>query len=118
MCTYPAVPLQGLNQGTVGVRVKVQALVHLLKVQVFERGRGFGALLPRGAALVRGPLQVVLVVHLHGARQHVVHHHHADGDAAALDAVKAVELRQQCPRVLIQILQQRIQSRFQFRMKR
>lgn len=83
----------------------MQAVVHLLEVQVLEGGRGLGALLPRGAALVRGALQVVLVVHLQGARQHVVHHHDADGEAAALDAVEAVELWQQRPRVLVQILQ-------------
>lgn len=79
--------------------------MHLLEVQVFERGRGLEPFFARGAPLVRGTLQVVLVVHLHGARQHVVHHHHADGDAAALDAVEAVELGQQRPRVLIEVLQ-------------
>lgn len=55
-------------------------------------GRALGALFPRGAPLVRGTLQVVLVVHLQSAWQHVVHHHDADGEAAALDAVEAVEL--------------------------
>lgn len=79
--------------------------MHLVEVQVLERGRGLGALFARGAALVRGALQVVLVVHLHGSRQHVVHDHRANGDASTLDAVKAVELGQQRPRVLIEILQ-------------
>lgn len=103
--TYPTIPLQGLHQGIVGVRVKVQALMHLLKVQIFERGRGLGALFTRGAALVGGALQIILVVHLHGTWQHIVHHHHTDGGAAALDAVKTIKLWQERPRVLIQILQ-------------
>lgn len=85
----------------------MQAVVHLLEVQVLKGGRGLGALFPRGAPLVRGPLQVVLVVHFQSARQHVVHHHNADGEAAALDAVEAVELWQQRPWVLVQVLQRR-----------
>lgn len=103
--SHPTVPLQGFHQGVVGLSVKAKALVHLLEVQVFKGGRGLRALLSRGAAFVRGPLQVVFVMHPHGARQHVVHHHHADGDAAALDAVKAVKFRQQRPRVLVQVLE-------------
>lgn len=94
MWTYPTVPLQGFHQGTICVRVKDQALVHVLEVQVFECGWGLGTLFAWGAAFVRGSLQVVLVVHLHGSRQHIVHDHHSNGDASTLDAVEAVELGQ------------------------
>ena len=92
--THPTVSLQGLHQGVVSLGIKVQALVHLLEVQVLEGGRGLQSLLAVGPALVRGALQVVLVVHLERAREHVVHDHHADVHPAAVDVVEAVELGQ------------------------
>ena len=79
--------------------------MHLLEVQVLEGGRGLLPLLAVGAALVRGALQVVLVVHPERAREHVVHDHHADVHPAAVDVVQAVELGQQRPGVLVQVLQ-------------
>lgn len=42
MGTHPTVPLQGLHQGIVGFRVKVQAFMHILEIQVFERRRRLG----------------------------------------------------------------------------
>lgn len=106
MATHPTVPLQSLHQSAVSVWVEVQAIMRFLEVQIFVSGRRLGTLLARGAALVGGALQVVLVVHLHSPRQHIVHHYQTDGNATTLDAVKTVELGQQCPGVLIQILQQ------------
>ena len=105
--THPAVPLQCLHQGVVRVAVKVQPLVHLLEVQVFEGGGGLGAFLARGASLAGRAFQVVLVVHPHLSRQHVVHDDHADVDAGTLDAVQAVELGKQGPGVLVQVLEWR-----------
>lgn len=102
--TYPAVSLQGLHQGIVGVSVEVEPFMHVLEVQVLVDGTGLLPLLPGGTSLVGGALQVVLVVHLDGARQHVVHHHQPDVDASGLDAVQTVELRQQCAWVLVQVL--------------
>jgi len=101
---YPAIPLQGLHEVVVGLRIEVQTLQHVLEVQVLVGGVGLLALLPRGPPLVGGALQVVHVVHPDGARQHVVHHHQPDVDAARLDAVQAVELGQQRARVLVQVL--------------
>lgn len=102
---YPTVSLQGLHQVVVRLCVKVKPLlVHVLEVQVFVRRTGFLPLLPGRSPLVGGPLQVVFVVHFEGARQHVVHHHQSDVDAARLDAVQAVKLGQQRAWILVQVL--------------
>lgn len=37
--THPTIPLQGPHQGIVGFRVKVQAFMHILEIQVLERRR-------------------------------------------------------------------------------
>lgn len=99
--THPTIPLQGPHQGIVGFRVKVQAFMHILEIQVLERRRRLRVLFAWGTTFIWRSLQIVFVVHLHGTRQNIVHHHHTDVKPAALDAVKAVELRQQRPWVLI-----------------
>lgn len=99
--TYPTVPLQSLHHGIVGVGIKVQTLVHLLEVQVFEGGGGLESLFAWRSPLVGGAFQVVLVVHLHGPWQHIVHHHHTDSGATELDAVQTVELWKQRSRILV-----------------
>lgn len=78
--------------------------MHVLEVQVFERGTGLLPLLPGSPSLVGGSLQVIFVVHFDAARQHVVHHHQSDVDASGLDAVQSVELGQQRAWVLVQVL--------------
>lgn len=78
--------------------------MHVLEVQVFVCGTRLFSLFPGRLSLVGGSLQVVFVVHLDGARQHVVHHHQSDVDASGLDAVESIEFGQQCARVLVQIL--------------
>lgn len=78
--------------------------MHVLEVQVFVCGTGLLSLLPGGSSLVRGSLQIIFVVHLDRARQHIVHHHQSDVDASRLDTIQAVKLRQQRARVLVQVL--------------
>lgn len=75
--------------------------MHVLEVQVLVGGAALLPLLARGSALVSGALQVVLVVHLHGPREHVVHDHHARVCPSGLHTVQPVELGQKCPWVLI-----------------
>lgn len=78
--------------------------MHVLEVQIFVGGTGLLSLFPGRSSLVGGSLQVVLVVHFDGARQHVVHHHQPDVDAPGLDAVESVELGQQRAWILVQVL--------------
>lgn len=78
--------------------------MHVLKVQVFVGRTGLLPLFPGCPSLVGGSLQVVFVVHLDGAGQHIVHHHQSDVDASRLDTVQAVKLRQQRARILVQVL--------------
>lgn len=100
----PAIPLQRLHQGVVGLSVEVQPVMHVLEVQVLVGGTGFLTLLAVRPPLVCRALQVVLVVHLHRAWQHIVHHHQPDVHASRLDTVEPVELGQQCSGVLVQVL--------------
>lgn len=102
---HQAVPLQGLNQGAIGVSVQHQPVLQILQeVQVLEGRPGLLPLLLGGPALVRGALQVVLEVHADGAGQHVVHHHHANVLPARLHTVQPKEFGQKGPGVLVQIL--------------
>lgn len=78
--------------------------MHVLEVQIFVGRTSLLSLFPGRSSLVGGSLQVVFVVHFDGTRQHVIHHHQSDVDASGLDAVQSVELGQQRPWILVQVL--------------
>lgn len=106
---HQTVSLQGFDQSAVRVLVQAEAFGDVIQeVQVFKGWLGFLALLFGSSPLVRGPLQVKLEVHAHRARQDVVHHHHPDVFAPALDAVEAEELGQQRAGILVQVLEPQI----------
>ena len=102
---HQAVALQRLDERGEGVGIEHEPLRHVLdEVQVFVGGDALFFLLLAGPPLVRGALEVELEVHLDHARQHVVHHHHANVLPARLHTVQPVELGQQRPWVLVEVL--------------
>lgn len=99
--------MDGLADGAVLVALHDQPVLHVLQeVQVLVRGHGLVPLLGRRPPLVGGALEVVLEVHLHGAREQIVHDDDADVLTRRLDAVESVKLGQQGPLVLVQVLQE------------
>ena len=83
--THAAVPLDGVDERAVRVRLQQDAVrVVLHEVEVLQRGALLGALPPRRPPLVRAALQVVLLVQGDARRQQVVHHDEPDVLAAAL----------------------------------
>lgn len=74
------------------------------EIQILVRGKSLGPLLSRGAALVRGALQVEPEVHPHGARKQIVHDDNADVLARSLNTIQPVKLWQQGAFVLVQVL--------------
>lgn len=104
---YQTVALQRFHQRTEGVSIQHQALGHVLyEVKILVCRTGLFLFLLGRPAFIGGAFQVKFQVHFHHARQNVVHHDHADVFAPRLHTVQSIKLRQQCPWVLVEILQQ------------